>query len=205
MPLTQLLPSGGTPFSPPPPPPLPTFGAFGRVRWPGRFPTQGARLAAPSAPGGCLAPPPPPRDAGSRRQRLGAAGSPGPGSAAPSRRGLPCGVLLLPPRPSPWLSPARSGGCGGPWMASDRQRGFSPGGSIQVRLKRCHLALFSKAKSVGLALRSVGMSLSRRSCLHLGTPLKNYVCVDLPQRGRQQAKHWDRNPASVQFGYFLDF
>lgn len=221
MQLTQLLRSGGTPLSPRPL--LPTFGASpasGCMMWPGRFLKQGARLSAPSAPGGCLAPPPPRRDAGRARPGAGAAGSGWglPALPAPLRLGSPRspGAAVRGPPPAPPAPPGPgchlrgAGGYSGPWpysprMAPDRLRGFSPGGSIQVFLKYGHLARFSEAKSVGLALCCVGTSLSRRSCLHLETPLNNYVCVDLPQRGRQQARHWDRNAASVQFGYFLDF
>lgn len=54
---------------------------------------------------------------------------------------------------------------------------------------------------MALALHSTGMSLCRRSCLHLETPLKNYDCVDLPQKGRQQTGHWDHEAASVRFGF----
>lgn len=84
----------------------------------GPVPRQGARLAAPSSPGGCLAPPALPCDAGRARPGLepqaetGGCRSPRP-TATRQRpaRGLPGGALLMPPSPScPWLSPARSGG-----------------------------------------------------------------------------------------------
>lgn len=50
-----------------------------------------------------------------------------------------------------------------------------------------------------------GTSLPLRSCLHLETPSKSYVGVDLPKREKQQASRWDHNAAPAQFGYFWDF
>lgn len=174
------------------------------MMWPIRFPKQGARLPAPSDPGGCLAPPPAPHDAG--RARLGAlaAGSgwglpplPAPsGSAAPSRRRLPCGALL------PLLSvPCEERGAAvdpSPWMAPDCQRVFSLGGSIQVLLKYRQLLHFPGVKSMSLVLCRVGTTLSLCFCLYLEAHLKNYIYVDLPRR-RQQTRHWDHSAASVQF------
>lgn len=133
----------------------------------------------------------------SRRRQLGAAGTPQPW-------GLPGGALPLSPSPScPSLSPARCGGL-------QRTRALQPldGPRLPVGIlpewKNPSafeiLARFSEAESAGLALCSIGTSLFLLSCLHLETPLMNYVCVDLPPRGRQQARHWDCNPASACFG-----
>lgn len=169
--------------------------------WPIRFPRQGARLPAPSDPGGCLAPPPPPHDAGRARPGALAAGSGWglPPLAAPSGSAAPSPGPLRPLLPL--AVPCEERGAAvdpSPWMAPDCRSGFSPGESMQVLLKYHQLPRFPGVKSVSLVLCRKGTALSRCFCLHLEDHLKNYICVDLPRR-RQQTRHWDHSAASVQF------
>lgn len=210
MPLAQLLRS--CPAPPAPPDHVWSFRCQRTGDVPGPVPRQGARLAAPPCLEGCLAPPAPPCDAGRAPPGAGATGSdwglpvlPAPlrlGSAQP--RGLPGGALLLPPSPScPWLSPARSGGpqqtrplqpLHGPRLPVRDFSEWKNPSALEI------LARFSEAKRADLAPCSIGTSLSLHSCLHLETPLKSCVCVDLTPRGRQQTRRWGHNSAPVLFG-----
>lgn len=183
-PYPRLVPS---PSAVMPPGPLPQT-------W-GRFPKPGAEPAAPRAPGGA------------RRAGRGC-GMPVL-SAPPRRRSAPLRKLNRAPAPPCKEQRGAAGRAG-------RSLELQPLGGLHHK-RRFPLGVCPRAFDIpspgtffwgqehGTGPAPAGTSLPLRSCLHLETPSKSYVGVDLPKREKQQARRWDHNAAPAQFGYFWDF